>query len=401
MTNTLGMRRCLTLLLLLLHAGGLSAQARIWTSRDGLKLEGELVAVRLDGAHIRRAADAQMVVIPLDYFSLADQTYIRKQAALPPEANGQRPTPATTARTEETFPQGGLVWPNRVSSPRNFEITVLEENTSSSTYRYQAGHFIFTSDVRLARRVVAEFARIFEATYTAVDAMPLRWNLQPPPGGYAVRLFSERADYEAAGGTRNSGGVYMHGPRTIMVPLESLGVKRSSSGVTLDGSSNKTLVHEITHQVQHDWLNKMPQWIVEGVAEYMEKVPYERGTFTFSRLDPLNAPDGGTNTAGEALLIALPKLMGIDRATWSQTLNDNPYAARRYYYSSFLLFYYFAHLDGNGDGKRLWSYLRALESGQSEEEATALLMDGRDHETLLNDIRRAYRSKKVRIRVID
>ena len=38
-----------------------------------------------------------------------------------------------------------------------------------------------------------------------------------------------------------------------------------------------TLVHELTHQMMHFWLPYLPNWVVEGTAEYTENLPLNAG----------------------------------------------------------------------------------------------------------------------------
>ena len=43
-----------------------------------------------------------------------------------------------------------------------------------------------------------------------------------------------------------------------------------------------TMVHELTHQMMHFWLGYLPQWVVEGTAEYTGTLPLHTGQFRVS-----------------------------------------------------------------------------------------------------------------------
>lgn len=375
------------------------AESRTWTSTDGRALEAELVRVEGESVVVRRTADWRVFTIPLASLSEADRTYI---AGLGEGASAENST-AQTPSGPSSFPKDGLVWPDKVSSPGNFEVEILEENNDSGVYRYRAGHFAYTSDVKLARKVVAEFAEVFEATYAAVRATPLNWRIEAPKDGYSVRLFSTREDYEAAGGIPGSGGTY--NGRFILVPMSSLGLKKSSTGVTLDSESDQTtLIHEIVHQVQHDWIARMPVWLTEGFAVYIESVPYKRGTFDFGDLEPLEGLRKRSNALDEYAMLDLDKLMTMSGQEWNGSFGGNGMTLSRQYASAFLLTYYFAHLDGEGDGRRLWDALRATEDIRSMQDwQTAqdtfrkTLLAGRTYSELFADMQRAYRSEGVKL----
>lgn len=379
-------------ILILLCVTNMLAAPRTWTSVDGRTLEAEYIRAEGDVIMLRRAGDGHIFTVPLSRLSEADRVYVAEQKS------------SKGSRTSAVFPEGGLQWPRQTEPPGAFEVDILEEDNMRDLYRYRAGHFVFTSDVRLSRKVVADFAEVFEGTYGAVQAMPLAFQIEAPEEGYDVRIFAERGNYEAAGGLVGSGGVYMPGQRLMLVPTESLGLKKSSSGVTLDGTSHGTLIHEITHQVQHDWLGRMPVWMSEGFAEYVEAVPYRNGRFYFSKIEPDAMLKSETYSTDEFAMTQLEQLMTMSGQDWNQVLARDSYAARRQYRSAFFLIYYFIHLDGEGDGRRLWEALRILERTRTYEEwlaaqdqAREVLLGGRSYDELFKDMQRAYRSEGIKL----
>jgi len=357
------------------------AGARTWTDREGRQLEAELLAVEGDAVRVRRIADGREFSIPIERLSETDQQFIE----------AQRDEPA--AAEEEPFE--GLEWPRRVGLPENYDVEVIREDNDAEDYVYRTPNFEFRSNVKLARKVVREFGEIFEATYAAMQAFPLRWNLRPEGDHFITQLYRTKAGYYEAGGIVNSGGVYRGSERRILVPVTSLGVEKSSTGFTLDDSEDHaTLIHEITHQVHHDWLSSLPVWVIEGMAVYMESVPYDDGEFRFDKRE-LEAFLRNEGIGEEYHIVAPSELMTISPREWNAKFAGDNLTLARYYNSAFLLMNYFLHLDGDGDGRRIHRYVRAIEAGQAEAEARQLLLEGRSDEDLFEDVQRAYKREDL------
>ena len=356
-----------------------------FTSVDGRRLEAEIVAASDSTVTIRRSSDGRVFTLNIDRLIPADAVFIR--AWLEEQSVETEPS----AEEKEAIGQ----WPRKLK-PDNYDITIVREDNATKTYVYQTPHFEFQSNVKLARKVVREFSQIFESTLLAVSELPLKLNPSlPKEGHFVTQIFETREQYIAAGGMQNSAGVYFRGSRKIMLPLQSLGVKKSSSSYTLDESkTSDTLAHEITHQVTHDWLGRLPVWAIEGIAEYIEHVPYERGAFRFDRYEINEVRRGGY-----ARLIRLEVLMNMDKAEWSQTLAKNRRTAASNYLSAFVLFYYFCHFDLDDDDKprRLYDYLRAIESEQSRQQTLEILLNGRSYEDLQKALKRAYKREDMEL----
>ncbi|MCB1089681.1 MAG: hypothetical protein KDM63_21755, partial [Verrucomicrobiae bacterium] len=233
-------------------------------------------------------------------------------------------------------------------------------------------HFVFDSEKGVTKAFISEAARVFEGTLEAVRALPLGIEPKPAEGEARFRtLFLERSTFEeefnksvpkpepssnSPGGgvvfvpppstgtanVANVAGVYFPKRKEVLVPFTSLGVNMSGSKVSLRRRSDTTtLVHEITHQVMHDWLLIMPLWLGEGLAEYLSAVPYQNGRFEFK-----NAAAGLKETlveqhgAGEGrpiVMLSPSRLVERSNENWQGTPEE--------YLSSMLLVYYFIHLD--------------------------------------------------------
>jgi hypothetical protein len=56
---------------------------------------------------------------------------------------------------------------------------------------------------------------------------------------------------------------------------------------------------------------------------------------------------------------------------------------------------YFLHLDGEGDGKRIKAFLKALHEDKNAEESLSILLDGRTFEEMEKDIIKGWGRKGV------
>lgn len=355
-----------------------------FTSMDGRTLEAEIIEASDSTVTIQRCSDGRRFTLNIDRLIPEDAVFVhawlnREQAEAEP--------------LSETGKIGR--WPRKLK-PDNYDIEIVREDNETDEYIYRTPHFEFYSNVKLARRVVREFSQIFESTLLAVSELPLKLNPEIPENTFFLtQIFETEAQYIAAGGIPNSAGVYFPESRKIMVPLRHLGVKKTSSAYTIDESKQiNVLAHEITHQVTHDWLDDLPVWASEGIAEYIEHVPYERGAFRFDRFE-----------ADEALLRGSPSLtdlevlMNMSLIEWNQALAKGARRVSSNYLSAFVLYYYFCHLDLDEEGKPrlLYDYLRAIEAGENPEAATKILLNGRSYEELEESVVKAYRREDIKL----
>jgi hypothetical protein len=66
------------------------------------------------------------------------------------------------------------------------------------------------------------------------------------------------------------------------------------------------------------------------------------------------------------------------------------------YGSALLITYYFLQMDGEGDGKRIQEFLKALRNGKEGEEALGVLLDGRTFEQLEAEITKAWSRRGIK-----
>ena len=246
-------------------------ESRTWTANDGRTLTGKLVSAS-DGNVVIKVQGGQRFEFPLTRLSEVDQKFVKQLSAkgLTVEV-GQMPTETRI--------------PTQVKVEGGPEIFATE-------------HFEFHADQKLSKAFIAEAARVYEGTYEALSELPVGLKMNPPEGMERFRgLFMNREAFEKElniqstvipfGGSRTIiAGVYVPKRKELLVPYSSLGARDNGSQKTLRKSSDtSTLVHEVVHQVMHDYLPLMPLWFTEGFAEYLNAVPYQNGRFEFKNLE--------------------------------------------------------------------------------------------------------------------
>lgn len=392
---------------LLLLGGGmvpLSAWAeryeiRQWTDGQGRKLDAALVVEHADAVELKPPfGDA--VTIPKGALSADDLEWLAGAGSgESAEPSGQDSTPTKIA--EHELPDALDDWPRVVALPEMPQVTVIEEDRETGRFVYESERFRFVSDSELSTNVVREFSRLFEVTWLANCLFPLDIKPQPEPGNqkYVARIFDTRAGFESAGGIPESAGTYSPRDKMMMMPLESLGVRKAGNRVTLVPSARdySTLVHETTHQVMNRWLSRLPIWLVEGSAQYLELAEYQTGRLSFVRRDA-NLREQLRLAAGRGSFSMLPleTLLSMDGATWNAAFGGDT-GTWRNYASALALTYFFYHMDtGNSD---IIAYFRAVGNQQGHGVDAALveehLLRGRTPAELERDVQRAMRRLNI------
>ena len=251
---------------------------------------------------------------------------------------------------------------------------VVSEDAAAEKFLYRTAHFEFESQGKFSQTLLREVARDFEATLELVKALP--WNVEPrPPSGafFHARLLKDKAAYFAAGGLTGSGGVYKSREELFLVPFESVGVKFVGKSYMKDDKfESHTMVHELTHQMMHFYLDFLPQWVIEGTAEYTGVLPLRTGHFRVSAAknglrDYVDFLKKRT-VEGVPEPYPLDELFEIDNEKWNSVLGSDHQMAHRLYFTSYLLVYYFMHLDGKGDGQLFARYFREVSGAEKEVE---------------------------------
>jgi hypothetical protein len=367
------------------QAAAAAPTLRTWTATDGRSFQGVLLGIVEGKARVARADGQEFLLAPAS-LSAADQEVIRsflqKIPPPPPVVTGGMLAGYDPSKADFTS-----TWPREVNVPEDSKITVIEEDKANNKYIYESPHFRFECDVLLRSALLAKLATMFEVSYAAHQTIPLGNRRTRTTGAKKFRamLFEKVEDYRKAGGPANSAGVYMGETDAFMVPLDSLGVKKSGSAYTYDSKGDfHTLFHEITHQLWADYEMKAGIWMVEGFAEYMALMPFRgnRITLTQGRAEIPDyamaygkGGDGGRALGKEFTMPRLEKFMTMDQPEFYKNMNSN-------YGCGLLLIYYFAELDGARDGKLLRDCFKAMHDGARGEEARKVLLNGRTYDEL-------------------
>lgn len=378
-----------------------AASGRTWTDVQNRRVEAELI--RVEGTSvILRLGDGKEVPYPLEKLSAVDREFVKTvPAEKPASATGlaKAEVVAGSIGDEPTGFDGP--WPDTIRYSEEPEITTVKEDSERKSFIYESPNYRYVCDVRLSKSVVKGFAVLFEATHRYCRSLPLMWDGGTKTAGkYQILLFGKKDDYVRAGGPARSAGVFMSGKAAVLIPLESLGVKPVGSGYMLDrDKSSGTIPHELTHQLSPRayFASGAEGWFGEGMAEYVGQSPYRNGTFSvkgnFKTLVDYVTAYGRKENGGRALgnKIAMPPLKAFMLQDY-ESFQEQPQLG---YGCGLLMTIYFLHMDGEGDGRRLKEFLKALRSGKSGERALEVLLDGRSYEQLQDEFAKAWSRKGV------
>lgn len=267
---------------------------------------------------------------------------------------------------------------------------------------YRTAHFEFRCSEKLSRGLIQRFSLVFEATYAAVKALPIGLNPTPKKDGYwVVLLYEDREAFVAEGGRSSYGAQYDRSSGRVMVPLNGIGIKRSSSGLTYTSEMNPTkIIHEVTHQLMHPWLIAgLPPWLVEGFADYIQSIPYENGVFRMRshEIKEYLSVSRGRQFGPPWPQMSVEKLLQMPRKEWNGTVVSDLETARKNYYSAALLVYFFMNYDGAGDSERIIRYFQALRSGVNLEQRNDILLSGRTFRELETEVSRSFGSRGIQL----
>ncbi len=307
---------------------------------------------------------------------------------MPNGAPAQAPAAKLSAEDQQYLAEWQKRQPIKVVLPEvvgvetaQMKAEVVSEDPAAEKFVYRTQHFEFESQGKFNTSLLREVARSFEATYELVKALP--WGITPKPeeGDYFhARLMKDKESYYAAGAPKNSGGVYKGKEKVFMVPFENIGVKVvGKSYAKTEDFETHTMVHELTHQMMHAWLHLLPQWIVEGTAEYTGNLPLKTGHFRVSAAktglkDYVDFLKKRT-TDGVPEPYPLEKLFNVTNEEWTNILLESPHMSHRLYFTSYLLVYYFMHLDGKGDGQLFARFFREVGDVQHDIEKYRTAME--------------------------
>ena len=370
--------------------------ARTWTDTKGRKIDAEIVSKT--GNSVTVNLKGKETKIPLKKLSKADQEFVAgwKAEEKKDEVSGKKGS--SNADVEKAF---NLPWPKLISTDLGFEIETEEKDGS---YIYRSPNYEFICDSRLSKVPVKRFATLFEATRLYVQQLPYaNMKALKKDHRHKVMLFEQDSNYHKAGAPMGSAGVYMPRKDIIMVKFSSLGLVKRGSGWGLDYDiSNKTLPHEITHQLTDPeyYCQGSRGWFTEGFAEYVAVTPYRSGKFTVSRApgDVERYATGYSRKDGRGRAIGTDVEVGSLKDFMNMSYRDFAGDNGNFNYAvGALLVTYFNHYDGEGDAANLKNFLRAMKEGKKGDKILEVLLAGRTFKELEKEVRKAWRSRGVKL----
>jgi hypothetical protein len=379
-------------ILALLIAGSLHAEElRSWKDLQNRTVEARMVGLEGESV-ILEMKDGRKIPFPLAKLSPEDAEYARS-----------RKTAEKAGPAKDLEPNFNLPWPERIKFSEDPAIVTVQEDAEEKIFIYESTNYRYNCDVRLSKSVVKGFAVMFEATYLFCRSLPIALDGGVRTNGkLQIHLFENFDDYVKAGGPAGTAGVFISGKHAVMVPLTSLGVRAVGSSYMLDrDKSSKTLPHELTHQLTAEPYFKAGSrgWFTEGIAEYVAVTPYRSGSFAIKNnhkdiIDYATGygskDEGGRALGKEIAMIGLKDFMLQDYDAFTANAQLN-------YGCGLLITYYFLQMDGDGDGKRIKAFLKALRGGKTGEDALAVLKDGRSYEQLEKEISKAWSRRGIEL----
>ena len=368
--------------------------ARTWTDNTGRRIEADILGKSTDSVTV--LLKGKKVKLPLNKLSDADQDYVKSWSDNQKEDDNSE----SSMSDDAYFAQQ---WPKLVSVDLNIDIE--EVVSEDGTYIYRSPHYEFVSNTKLSKVPVKRFSVLFEATRKYVQELPYACKKAFQEGKrHQVYLFDSNQAYVKAGGPSGSAGVYLSSKDIILIPCQSLGLIKRGSTWALDyDRTNKTLPHEITHQItdREYYAEGARGWFSEGFAEYVAITPYRSGKFSVSKAPSYieqfvtsfaKADRRGRNLGEEIYAPSLKKFMTMSYKQFAYSGNSG-----FNYGLSALLVTYFNHYDGEGEAQNIKNFLRALKAGKKGEEALEVLRAGRTWEELEKDVTTGWRKRGVKI----
>lgn len=223
--------------------------------------------------------------------------------------------------------------------------------------------FQIDSDVELKPNELLRLAQVADTTALAVKAHPLP--LFSPPGGTrpTLSIIADPKDYRAAGGFSGSAGFYVSHKAAVLIRGDYLVRPQDPARSRLPPRHDEDLVvHEIVHLCMHRVNQRMPQWFLEGTADYFASAHQGAGRFNFSDMDKSVrdhlrirlSPDDP-----DIPLVPVADLIGLNGRDWLRYIESLPVDERYHAYATALLL---AHYHFHGGTVRRDALRKALEA---------------------------------------
>ena len=253
--------------------------------------------------------------------------------------------------------------------------------------------FRIDSDVDLRANDLLRLAQVADTTAAAVKAHPLP--LFAPPEGQRPRIAIHARDsaYKEEGGVPGTAGMYVARKALVLIHGGHFLRAPDPARSRLAPVNNEDLVvHELVHLCMHRTNGRLPQWMVEGVAEYFACVHDGGGRFSFGDVDQsirehlrlrLSPDDPGVP------LLPVAGLLPLDGRGWLSYLESLPLDERYRAYATALLL---AHQQLHG-GKARLDALRAVLVAPDPPRPPQALIDPREAAATQRSLVRYWRPK--------
>lgn len=356
---------------------------RTWTDANGGKFEATLI--RQEGSQVFLNVSGRQRSFKLSQLSAGDQRFLQSGGtAVPKATTSRRQDPAA-----RSLPKSG-----QIQADTSIKIERLRVEPENKRWVYGSPNFEFICDEDLGFSAVKNFAWMFESVWQFCGTLP--FDIPRLRAQQKVRmktyLIKNQVDYVKLGGLPNSAGVYIPSQDVVLIPFSSLDLNRAGLK-----DANNTLRHEVTHQLMTGQ-SQQAGWFIEGSAEYVATVPYDRTRLLVGRHTSSMAAyvsgygwNGrqGHNLGKNVTFARLEEFMQPNYAAFQRQKHAYAYAL--------VLYGYFAKFDGKKDGARLSQYVAALQDGRSEAEARKFLLAGRSYEQLEKEVASAWNVQGLRL----
>lgn len=227
-------------------------------------------------------------------------------------------------------------------------------------------YFRIDSDLALRPNDLLRLAQVADTTATAVKAHPLP--LFAPPEGRRARIaiHARAAAYKAEGGVHGTAGMYVARQGLVLIQGDYLVRPPDAARSRLAPKNDEDLVvHELVHLCMHRTNAGLPQWLIEGLAEYFASAHTGAGRFSFGNMDQVIREHLRTRLSPDdpgIPLVPVADLVRLDGGGWLRYLNSLPADERYRAYATALLL---AHQQLHGGKERTEGLRKALAGPRS------------------------------------
>ncbi|MCW1915404.1 hypothetical protein OJ996_17600 [Luteolibacter sp. GHJ8] len=144
--------------------------------------------------------------------------------------------------------------------------------------------FRIDSDLEIRPNDLASLAQVADTTATVLKAHPLPFFAPPRGQRSRISIHADAADYVRAGGFHGTAGFYVASQAEVLLRGDFF-TEGPEKRLLPPHYDEDILVHELVHLCMHRVNPRLPQWLIEGIAEYFACVHQGGGRFSFADID--------------------------------------------------------------------------------------------------------------------